>query len=87
MWADIGNWILTHATGILQGVGLTGSGIGVLIIIRHLPTPPASPVWKGFVFDCLQDLAKNNDRIGERIGAAGVAYFVEPPSRKKEPPA
>lgn len=82
VWADIGHWLLSHIAGILQGVGLTGSGIGALILIRHLPTPPVMPTWKGFLFDCFQDLAKNNDRIGERVGDDGVAFFLEPPTRK-----
>ena len=53
--------------------GLSGGGAVVVALAaaRHMPEPRAGSVFYAWVFDTIQDLAKNNDRIGKRRPAAG----------------
>jgi len=37
-----------------------------LAVARHMPAPKKDSVYYAWLFDVAQDLAKNNDRIGER---------------------
>lgn len=50
--------MLAEAAGMTAVVGLAAA--------RHMPAPKAGSVFYAWVFDTVQDLAKNNDRIGER---------------------
>lgn len=49
----------------LAGAVTTGVPIG-LAIARHMPAPLADSIYYAWIFDTVQDLAKNNDRIGLR---------------------
>jgi hypothetical protein len=40
-----------------------------LALARHMPAPIAGSVFYRWIFDTIQDLAKNNDRIGETRAA------------------
>jgi hypothetical protein len=50
--------------GIAEILG--GVGFAALAFARHMPPPRADQVWLGAIFDTIQDLTKNNDRIGLR---------------------
>ena len=39
--------------------------VALLAFTRHMPAPKPDSVIYRWVFDSVQDLAKNNDRIGE----------------------
>ncbi|MDE2099626.1 MAG: hypothetical protein KGL39_20405 [Patescibacteria group bacterium] len=49
---------LTEAAGTAAVIGLAAA--------RHMPAPKTGSVMYGWIFDTVQDLAKNNDRIGQR---------------------
>jgi hypothetical protein len=40
-------------------------GKGAISLIRHAPAPGESSVFYRWIFDTAQDLAGNNDRIGQ----------------------
>lgn len=50
--------------GLAEAAG--GIAVGFLAFARHIPPPFDNEPWKGAFFDTVQDLAKNNDRIGNR---------------------
>ena len=43
-----------------------GVGLFSLTFARHCPPPPVDRPWLCAIFDTIQDLCKNNDRIGQR---------------------
>jgi hypothetical protein len=55
MHLDVGN-----ALGVVGG-----GGVLFLAVARHMPAPLPESVYYRWFFDTVQDLAKNNDRIGE----------------------
>jgi hypothetical protein len=46
-------------------------GVLILALARHAPAPSAERPWVCAIFDTIQDLCKNNDRIGERRKTPG----------------
>lgn len=42
-----------------------GATVVGLAAARHMPAPTQGSVFYRWIFDTVQDLAKNNDRIGE----------------------
>ena len=40
-----------------------------LALARHMPAPSEGSLYYRWIFDTIQDLAKNNDRIGETRAA------------------
>ena len=51
-----------------------------LAAARHMPAPVEGSVIYGWIFDTIQDLAKNNDRIGMRRAKTPVLITSDPPS-------
>lgn len=45
---------------------VSGAAVVGLAAARHMPAPKDGSVVYAWAFDTTQDLAKNNDRIGER---------------------
>jgi hypothetical protein len=41
----------------------------ILSLIKHWPAPFPESVYRGAIFDAIQDTAKNAERIGQRRGA------------------
>jgi hypothetical protein len=81
-WQQSALYLFHHLQAVLGGIGLTGSGIGLVKFLRHMPSPNKSSLWWGAIFDTLQDLV-SNDRIGERRDDAGNVI----PAPKPETPA
>lgn len=81
MWHDILIWLYTHIAGVLKGLGLTGSGYGLLVMMRQCPAPKIGSRGTGFWFDVGQTIAQNTDRVGERVMADGTSGFIIPPKR------
>ena len=65
-WQAIGLYVWHHITAFGAGIGLTGGGVGFIKFLKHSPAPFQDEVWAGSVFDTLQDLVSNHERIGER---------------------
>jgi hypothetical protein len=66
--------MVTSNLGVIQG----GLLVLMLTIARHLLAPKKDSQYYRVIFDVIQDLAKNNDRIGEvRNDPATIA--VRPP--------
>lgn len=82
-WGDVGAYIVDHVKVIAATLGL-GGGVGLLKFIRHIPPPPVASKWGGAFFDWSQDIAANNDRVGERIGPDGQAVFLVTKNPEKE---
>ena len=51
---------------ILAGVGFTGGGVGLIKLAKHWPAPLKKSLRWGAIFDTIQDVMSNNERIGER---------------------
>jgi hypothetical protein len=49
----------------LSASTITLIGKGGISLIRHMPAPVAGSVAYRWIFDTAQDIAGNNDRIGE----------------------
>lgn len=82
-WADAGSFLLDHTKAIIATLGL-GGGVGILKFIRHIPAPPVESKWTGAFFDWSQDIAANNDRVGERLGPDGKSVFLVIKNPEKE---
>jgi len=58
----------TEIAGVMSSIG--GVGAVCMAVVRHMPAPSAARNWRAsmyrWLFDSLQDIFKNNDRIGER---------------------
>lgn len=59
--------LLSAIKATITGIGLGGGGVGLIKLIKHLPPPPIQAKWRGCIFDTLQDVASNNERIGQRL--------------------
>ena len=62
-------WIWGHLIGVATALGIGSGGIGLLTYLKHMPAPLKKSIWIGSLFDSIQDLAKNNERIGQRRDA------------------
>lgn len=71
-WQETGVWLFGHIKTILAGVGFTGGGVGMLKYLKHVPAPKKDSLWLGSVFDTVQDVVSNNERIGQRRDADSV---------------
>lgn len=68
-WQSAGVWLFDHLRTVLAGVGFTGGGVGLLKYLKHVPAPKKESLWMGSVFDTVQDVVSNNERIGQRRDA------------------
>ena len=68
-WDQVGKSVVDHGFAWGASVGVTfglGGGAGLITFLHHMPPPYADQQWWGAVYDSLQDLSKNMDRIGAR---------------------
>lgn len=68
-WQAFGLWAYSHLKVFFAGIGLTGGGVGFIKYMKHVPAPLKKSIWWGSVFDTIQDLISNNERIGQRRDA------------------
>jgi hypothetical protein len=59
-------YVLTHIKMFLTGIGVTGAGVGFIKLMKHWPAPVTRNKKLGAIFDTVQDLISNNERIGQR---------------------
>ncbi len=57
--------IYNHLAATLTAVGFGGGGVGAIKFLKHMPPPLLDNLWRGSVFDTLQDMVSNT-RVGER---------------------
>lgn len=80
-WQTLGEAVLNKTMALGTTFGL-GGGVGIVKFLSHAPAPMASNAWSGSIFDTLQDLVSNKERIGERRNLDGTTVFVV---RQKRP--
>lgn len=68
-WNAIGIWAFEHLRVFFAGIGLTGGGVGFIKLMKHWPAPKKRNAKLGAIFDTLQDVISNNERIGQRSDA------------------
>lgn len=68
-WQPIALWTLLHIKAIFVSVGFTGSGVGIIKLMKHWPAPKKKNAKMGAIFDTIQDVLSNNERIGQRSDA------------------
>jgi hypothetical protein len=68
-WQAVGLLVYTHVKVFLSGIGLTGGGVGLIKLAKHWPAPLKKNLKLGAIFDTIQDVISNNERIGQRRDA------------------
>ncbi len=68
-WPAIGLWAYAHLKVFFAGIGLTGGGVGFVKLMKHWPAPKKRNPKLGAIFDTIQDILSNNERIGQRSDA------------------
>lgn len=57
---------------------ITGGGIVAMAAARYMPFPVESSIYYAWLFDTIQSLAHNPDRIGKRRQPITTQLAVEP---------
>lgn len=65
-WQPIGLWAFEHAKVFFAGIGFTGGGVGFIKLMKHWPAPKKQNKKLGAIFDTIQDVISNNERINQR---------------------
>ncbi len=68
-WQAFGVWIYTHAKVFFTSIGVTGGGVAFIKLAKHWPAPLRKNLRTGAIFDTVQDVISNNERIGQRRDA------------------
>ena len=77
-----GRWLFERLSVVSAALGM-GSGVWVVKFLRHAPAPRQESRWKGSFFDFFQDLASNDDRMGERVTKEGAIIYLKVPKVPK----